>query len=66
MLKKEEIFKNLQTKWNENNDSYSEDSFKEYIESYCRENFEDGYFVNENGRIEYIVDWVLHNIDLAR
>lgn len=66
MLKKEQILKNLQTEWNENNNNYSEDGFIEYIESYCRENFEDGYFVNENGRIEYIVDWVLHNVDLLR
>lgn len=66
MLKKEQILKNLQTEWNENNNRYAEDGFIEYMEDYCRENFEDGYLVNENGEIEYIVDWVLHNIDLSR
>lgn len=66
MLKKEDILKRLQNEWNKNNEMYSEDGFKEYIEKYCEENFEDGYFINEDGETEYIVDWVLHNIDMAR
>ena len=65
MLKKEDILKRLQNEWNENNERYSEDGFKEYIEKYCEKNFEDGYFTNEDGETEYIVDWVLHNIDMA-
>lgn len=66
MLKKEDILKRLQNEWNKNNEMYSEDGFKEHIEKYCEENFEDGYFTNEDGETEYIVDWVLHNIDMAR
>lgn len=66
MLSKEEILKDLQAEWDENNTIYSEDGFKEYVEEYCKENFEDGYFINENGEIVYIVDWILYNIDLTR
>lgn len=66
MLKKEDILKRLQNEWNKNNEMYSEDGFKEYIEEYCEDNFEEGFFINENGESEYIVDWVLHNIDMAR
>lgn len=66
MLNKEKILENLQREWNGYSDLYSEDGFKEYIEEYCENNFEDGYFINENGETEYIVDWVLHNIDLTR
>lgn len=66
MLKKEEILKRLQNEWNRNNKIYSEDGFKEYVEEYCQNNFEDGFFINEDGETEYIVDWVLHNIDMTR
>ena len=30
-----------------NNEIYSEDGFKEYIEEYCEDNFEEGFFINE-------------------
>lgn len=63
---KEDILIKLQNEWNENNERYSEDGFKEYIEKYCEDNFEDGYFTNDDGETEYIVDWILHNIDLTR
>lgn len=66
MLKKEDILKRLQNEWNKNNAMYSEDGFKEYVEEYCQDNFEDGFFINEDGETEYIVDWVLHNIDMTR
>ena len=66
MLKKEDILKRLQNEWNKYNEMYSEDGFKEYIEKYCEKNFEDGFITNEDGEIEYIVDWVLHNIDMTR
>ena len=56
MLKKEDILKRLQNEWNKNNEIYSEDGFKEYIEEYCEDNFEEGFFINENGEAEYIVD----------
>lgn len=63
---KEDILIKLQNEWNENNERYSEDGFKEYIEKYCEDNFEDGYFTNEDGETEYIVDWILYNIDMTR
>lgn len=66
MLKKEDILRDLQKKWNKCNEMYSEDGFKEYVEEYCVNNFEEGYFTNEEGETEYIVDWVLHNLDLIR
>ncbi len=66
MLSKEDILRNLQEIWNRDNNKYSEDGFKEYVEEYCMNNFEDGYFTNEDGETEYIVDWVLHNLDLTR
>lgn len=66
MLSKEDILRNLQEIWNRDNNKYSEDGFKEYVEKYCMNNFEDGYFTNEDGETEYIVDWVLHNLDLTR
>lgn len=66
MLKKEDILRRLQNEWDKNNEKYSEDGFKEYVEKYCEDNFEDGFFTNEQGETEYIVDWVLHNIDLIR
>lgn len=66
MLNKEDILRKLQNDWNKNNQMYSEDGFKEYIEEYCVDNFEEGFFINENGETEYIVDWVLHNIDMVR
>ena len=66
MLKKEDILKRLQNEWNKNNAMYSEDGFKEYVEEYCQDNFEDGFFINEYGETEYVVDWVLHNIDMTR
>lgn len=66
MLKKEDILRRLQNEWNKNNAMYSEDGFKEYIDEFCENNFEDGFFTNEDGDIEYIVDWILRNIDMAR
>lgn len=66
MLKKEDILRNLQEKWNKCNNMYSEDGFIEYVEEYCENNFDEGYFINEEGETEYIVDWVLHNLDLER
>ena len=59
------ILKNLQKEWNDNNDEYSEDGFKEYIEAYCEKNFHNGYFWNGEENV-YIVDFVLWNIDLSR
>lgn len=66
MLKKEDILRNLQDIWDKHNDEYSEDSFKEYVEEYCENNFDDGYFINDEEEAEYIVDWILHNLDMAR
>lgn len=66
MSNKEDILRKLQNEWNKNNQMYSEDGFKEYIEECCEDNFEEGFFINENGETEYIVDWILHNIDMAR
>lgn len=66
MLKKEDILRIIQAEWNKNKEEYSEESFKEYLEEYCEYNFEEGFFTNEDGETEYIVDWVLHNLDMTR
>ena len=50
--------------WDKHNDRYSHDGFCEYVEEYCEKNFEDGFFMNENGEAEYIVDYVLHNLNM--
>lgn len=63
---KEDILIKLQNEWNKNNERYSEDGFKEYVEEFCENNFEEGFFTNEDGETEYIVDWVLHNLDMTR
>lgn len=66
MLNKEDILRKLQNEWNKNKESYSEDGFKEYVEEFCENNFEEGFFINQDSETEYIVDWVLHNLDMMR
>ena len=66
MLKKEDILRIIQAEWNKKKEEYSEESFKEYLEEYCEYNFEERFFTNEDGETEYIVDWVLHNLDMTR
>lgn len=63
---KEDILIKLQNEWNKNNEMYSDDGFKEYVEEFCENNSEEGFFTNQDGETEYIVDWVLHNLDMIR
>lgn len=64
-MDEERIIEVLQSEWDRNHQSYSEDGFKEYVEEFCEEHCDTGY-VNVDGEYIYIVDYVLSALDLTR